>query len=219
MTDPLPGVPGGSQSHGATAAPPPSPWNIANALTVLRILLVPVYGWLLLSDGGANATLRWAATAVFVVAMITDRIDGDIARARNLITDFGKMADPIADKALTGMAFVGLSVIDVIPWWITIVILLREWGITLMRFIVIRHGVMPASRGGKVKTSLQALALTMLSAPLWTLPLAGLWEVLAWIALIGALVVTVVTGVDYVAKAYVLRRDSERTAAKRAARS
>ncbi|MGE9807013.1 MULTISPECIES: CDP-diacylglycerol--glycerol-3-phosphate 3-phosphatidyltransferase [unclassified Janibacter] len=194
----------------------PSPWNLPNALTVLRIILVPVFGWLLLSHGGDSVVHRWLACAVFVGAMITDKVDGDIARSRGLVTNFGKVADPIADKALSGMAFIGLSVLDVIPWWMTVLVLVREWGITLMRFAVIRHGVMPAGRGGKLKTTLQAVALGALSAPLWTLPLAGLWEALAWITLVAAVVVTVVTGVDYVLKAYRLREGSDRTAAKRA---
>ncbi|MCA1783356.1 MAG: CDP-alcohol phosphatidyltransferase family protein, partial [Intrasporangiaceae bacterium] len=131
---------------------PPSPWNIANALTMLRLVLVPLFGWLLLFDGGQSAGYRYLAAACFGAAMITDRIDGDIARSRGLITKFGQIADPIADKALMTMAFVGLSIIDVIPWWVTILVLVREWGITLMRFIVIRHGVMPSGRGGKIKT-------------------------------------------------------------------
>ncbi|MGH3425779.1 MAG: CDP-alcohol phosphatidyltransferase family protein, partial [Nocardioidaceae bacterium] len=139
--------------------PPVSNLNIANALTVLRIALVPVLGWLLLTHGGDVIGYRVAAFVVFVLAMVTDRIDGDIARSRGLVTNFGKIADPIADKALTGMAFVGLSVIGVLWWWVTIVVLVREWGITLMRFVVMRYGVMPASRGGKIKTTLQAVAL------------------------------------------------------------
>ena len=134
-----------------TEAPAPSPWNLPNALTVLRILLVPVFVWLILRDGGDDTASRWWAWAVFTIAIITDRIDGDLARAKGLVTDFGKVADPIADKALTGAGFITLSMIGEIPWWITVVILAREVGITLLRFWIIRHGVMPASRGGKIK--------------------------------------------------------------------
>ncbi|AKU17322.1 CDP-diacylglycerol--glycerol-3-phosphate 3-phosphatidyltransferase [Luteipulveratus mongoliensis] len=191
-----------------------SNWNVANYLTVLRIALVPVFGWLLLADEGESTGLRIAAFVVFTIASITDRIDGDIARARGLVTDFGKVVDPIADKALMGMALVGLSIIGEVPWWITIIILVRELGITALRFAVIRHGVMPASRGGKLKTALQAFAIG-----LFVLPLGGFLHVVAWIVMIAALIVTVVTGVDYVFRAVRLRRTSERTLARKARRS
>lgn len=197
----------------------PSAWNIANGLTVLRLLLVPVFGWLLLWDDGHQAGARWWAFAVFVVAMVTDRIDGDIARSRGLITDFGKVADPIADKALVTMALVGLSMIGDIPWWITVVITVREWGITAMRFWVIRHGVMAAGRGGKVKTLLQALALGFFVLPRFSLPFSGALDLVAWVTLVAALVVTVVTGVDYAVDAFRLRRTSPRAMAKKAARA
>lgn len=196
--------------------PEPSPWNLPNALTVLRILLVPVFAYFLLREGGDDPASRWWALAIFTVAIVTDRIDGDLARSRSLVTSFGKVADPIADKALTGAGFIGLSIIDVIPWWITVLVIARELGITLMRFFVIRHGVMPASRGGKLKTFLQAQALMILMAPLWTLPLARLWEVIGWIILAAAVLVTVLTAVDYVLKAMTLRETSERAAMKRA---
>ena len=129
----------------------PSAWNIANYLTMFRLFLVPVFGWLLLVDDGLSATYRWLAFGVFTVAMITDRIDGDLARSRGLVTNFGKVVDPIADKALVTMALVGLSIIGEVWWWVTIVVLVREWGITAVRFWVIRHGVMAAGRGGKVR--------------------------------------------------------------------
>lgn len=204
---------------GPARVPAPSPWNLPNALTVLRILLVPVFGWLLLSEDGQSTGYRLAAFGVFVVAMITDSVDGDIARRKGLVTDFGKVSDPIADKALVGMGLVALSVIDLVPWWITVVILVREIGITAMRFLVIRHGVMPAGRGGKLKTGLQTAALSMLIFPLTVLPLAGLWQTMAFGLLVAALVVTVVTGVDYVTKARQLRRTSPRAAANRARRA
>jgi len=202
-----------------TPKPPPSPWNIANALTILRICMVPVYGWLLLSEGGHNPTLRWWAAGVFVLAIATDRVDGDLARSRGLITDFGKVADPIADKALMGMAFVGLSVLGELWWWVTALVLVREWGVTLMRFFVIRHGVMPAGRGGKLKTFLQSVTLTLFTLPLWTFPLSTAWTAAAWVTMALAVVVTVVTGLDYVVKAHRLRQTSERALRKRAARA
>jgi CDP-diacylglycerol---glycerol-3-phosphate 3-phosphatidyltransferase len=210
-----PGV-GAARAGSAQPGPPPqaSAWNIANALTVLRIALVPVFGWLLLFDGGHQTRYRILAAGVFVLASITDRIDGDIARARGIVTDFGKVSDPIADKALMGMAFVGLSVLGELPWWVTIVVLVREVGITAMRFVVIRHGVMPASRGGKVKTVLQAVAIG-----LYVLPLSGGWHLAAELVMAAAVVVTVVTGADYVIRARTLRRTSPRAQAKRARRA
>jgi CDP-diacylglycerol--glycerol-3-phosphate 3-phosphatidyltransferase len=198
------------------AQPPPSPWNVANALTVLRILLVPVYGWLLLTQHGENAGMRMWAAAVFCVATATDRVDGELARRRGLITNFGKIADPIADKALMGMAFVGLSVLGELPWWITVVVLLREWGVTVLRFFVIRHGVMPAGRGGKLKTTLQFIGLLLFTLPLWSFPRDQVWHAVAWAILGLAVVVTVVTGLDIMVKALRLRQTSERAAMKRA---
>ncbi|MFN8097077.1 MAG: CDP-diacylglycerol--glycerol-3-phosphate 3-phosphatidyltransferase [Dermatophilaceae bacterium] len=196
-----------------------SNWNLPNALTVGRILLVPVYGWLLLRDGGTDPVWRWWAASIFLVAIVTDRIDGDLARAWNLITNFGKIADPIADKALTGMAFVGLSIIGDLPWWITIVVLVREWGITLLRLVVIRHGVIPAGRGGKLKTTLQSIGLGLFSLPLWTFPLESVWRAVTWSVLIVSVVVTVVTGIDYVIKALTLRQTSPRAQMKRERRA
>jgi CDP-diacylglycerol---glycerol-3-phosphate 3-phosphatidyltransferase len=199
-------------------ASPPSPWNIANALTMFRLVLVPLFGWLLLADGGDSVAYRYLAAVCFTAAMITDRIDGDLARSRGLITKFGQIADPIADKALMTMAFVGLSMIGIVPWWVTAIVLVREWGITLLRVVVIRHGVMPAGRGGKVKTVLQTVAIVMLTLPLETWPLGELLVWLAYAVLAVAVVVTVATGLDYVRDALRLRRTSERTRRKRAAR-
>jgi CDP-diacylglycerol--glycerol-3-phosphate 3-phosphatidyltransferase len=150
-TNPVPRAPGHVHA--------PSAWNVPNALTVLRLVLVPLFVWLLLRDGGNGDGNRLIATAAFVVAIVTDRFDGDIARRWNLVTNFGKIADPIADKALTGAAFIGLSYLGELPWWVTVVVMVREWGVTALRFWVIRQGVMPASRGGKLKTVLQAIAL------------------------------------------------------------
>ena len=191
-----------------------SNWNLPNALTTLRLLLVPVFLWLLLRDGGDDTGSRVAAAAVFAVASATDLLDGEIARRRGLVTTFGKLADPIADKALTGAALIGLSALGDLPWWVTVVILGREIGVTVLRFVVIRHGVIPASRGGKTKTVLQMVAIL-----LYLLPLTGVLASLRWWVMAAALVATVVTGVDYVRKAYVMREGSERTQAKRAARA
>ena len=202
----------------AAAASDPSPWNVANALTVARIVLVPVFGLLLVHDNGDDTAWRLAAWVAFTVAVITDRFDGDIARRRGLVTDFGRMADPIADKALVGTGLVLLSWLGELPWWVTAVVLLRELGITALRIVVIRHGIMPASHGGKVKTVLQSVAIGLYVLPLeaWF----GGWAVsVAWWTMLAAVVVTVFTGVDYVLQAVRLRRGSARTAAKQAGRA
>ena len=141
-------------------------WNLPNVLTGLRIVLVPVYGFALLHDGGSSIAWRCVATLVFVVAMVTDKVDGDIARSRGLVTNFGKIADPIADKAMTGMAFVGLSIVGDVWWWVTVIVLLREWSVTLLRLSILKRVVVAATRSGKVKTVLQVVALTALSLPL-----------------------------------------------------
>lgn len=191
-----------------------SAWNIANALTVLRLLLVPLFLVALMHGDGDDPAWRVLAWFIFAVAVITDRVDGELARRRGLVTDFGRIADPIADKALIGAALVGLSLLDELPWWVTVVVLVREVGVTLLRFFVIRHGVMPASRGGKVKTLLQALGIGLL-----ILPLGGALHALAMGVMYVAVVVTVVTGIDYVLRALRLRRTSERTVMKRARRA
>jgi CDP-diacylglycerol--glycerol-3-phosphate 3-phosphatidyltransferase len=141
-------------------------WNLPNVLTGLRILIVPFFGAALLQDGGDSITWRCVAAVLFFIAMVTDKIDGDIARARGLVTNFGKIADPIADKAMTGMAFVGLSIVGDVWWWVTVIVLLREWSVTLLRLSILRRVVVAAARSGKIKTVLQAVALTALSLPL-----------------------------------------------------
>ncbi len=196
------------------ATPGVSVWNIANALTFVRLLLVPVFAVLLLHDGGTQDGWRIAATVVFAIASLTDRLDGELARRRGLITDLGKIVDPIADKALIGTALVGLSWLGELSWWVTVIVLVRELGVTALRFVVIRHGVMPASRGGKVKTFLQAVAIG-----LYLLPLEGPGQDIAAVVMAAAVVVTVVTGADYVARAIRLRRTSERAQRKRAERA
>lgn len=184
-----------------------SNWNAANMLTLLRLALVPVFAVVLFADGGHNAGWRIAAWAVFAVASITDRIDGEIARRRQLVTELGKLADPIADKALMGAALIGLSALDDLPWWVTIVVLARELGVTGLRFWVLRHGVIPASRGGKVKTLVQAVAIGLYVLPLW-----HLLHVAAQVIMAAALVLTITTGIDYVARAVSLRRRARQSA-------
>ena len=185
--------------------------NIANQLTILRLLLVPVFAVALLWDDGGNRSWRVAAWAIFAVASWTDRIDGQLARSRGLVTSFGKLADPIADKALTGTALIGLSILDLLPWWVTVIVVVRETLVTLLRFWVIRHGVIPASRGGKLKTLLQGIAIG-----LYVLPLSGWLGTARAVVMVVAVAVTVITGIDYVARALTLRQTSERAAMKRA---
>jgi CDP-diacylglycerol---glycerol-3-phosphate 3-phosphatidyltransferase len=165
-------------------------------LTAVRLVLVPVFLFALFADGGYETRWRIAAFVVFAVAMLTDRFDGALARNYGMITEFGKLADPIADKALLGAALIGLSLLHELPWWITVVILVREIGVTVLRFVVLHRGVIPASRGGKLKTLVQAIAIG-----LFILPLSGVWHVVAMAVMAVAIVLTVVTGIDYVAQA------------------
>jgi CDP-diacylglycerol--glycerol-3-phosphate 3-phosphatidyltransferase/cardiolipin synthase len=182
----------------------PSVWNPANALTVLRILLVPGFVVALLWDDGQNVALRVLALALFLVAAATDRLDGWLARRNDLVTDVGKLLDPIADKLLMGAALVCLSILGDLQWWVTVVILVRELGITVMRFFLLRYLVLPASKGGKVKTVLQTVAIALFLLPLGRLP--GWLTVVAWVAMSAAVLLTVVTGLDYVRTAVRVRR-------------
>ncbi|MCX5340403.1 CDP-diacylglycerol--glycerol-3-phosphate 3-phosphatidyltransferase [Streptomyces atratus] len=200
---------------GTAAVNQASLWNIANLLTMLRLVLVPGFVMLLLHNGGYDPVWRSFAWAAFAIAMITDLFDGHLARTYNLVTDFGKIADPIADKAIMGAALICLSYLGDLPWWVTGVILFREIGITLMRFWVIRHAVIPASRGGKMKTLAQGTAVGM-----YVLALTGPLATLRFWVMAVAVVLTVVTGLDYVRQAVVLRRQglaAERAAAEEAA--
>ena len=145
---------------------PGSNLNLPNALTALRILMVPFFAWALLQDGGDSITWRLVAWGIFIGAMVTDKIDGDLARKHNLVTNFGKIADPIADKAITGMALIALSLVGDVWWWVTILVLLREWSVTLLRLSILKQVVIAAAASGKLKTTLQAIALGGLVLPL-----------------------------------------------------
>lgn len=178
---------------------PASTGNVANIITVVRILMAPVFIWLLLDDGGELGYLRYIAAGLFVLAIVTDTVDGILARRQNLVTDFGKILDPIADKVLIGGALVALSILGELWWWVTIVILIREFGITIFRFAVIRTRVIPAVASGKLKTVLQAVAISLLLFPFWTV--VGEWEHwLGGVVMAVALVLTVVSGIDFVVK-------------------
>nr|WP_051799689.1 CDP-diacylglycerol--glycerol-3-phosphate 3-phosphatidyltransferase [Catenuloplanes japonicus] len=185
-----------------TAAEPPEAaiHNPANILTLLRLVLVPVFVVLVVWSEFDESLLQALACAVFVIASLTDFVDGWVARRFGYVTKLGKVADPIADKALTGAALVLFSLYGLLPWWATGVILVREWGITLLRLWVIRYGVIAASRGGKLKTALQTLAIV-----LYLCPLPGWMDTIAEWVMWAAVAVTVITGVDYVRQAVRLR--------------
>ncbi|MCT9821502.1 CDP-diacylglycerol--glycerol-3-phosphate 3-phosphatidyltransferase [Microbacterium sp. W1N] len=173
------------------------PRQLPNAITIVRILCAPVFLWMLLADGGTDSALRWWAAVLFIVAIATDGIDGYLARRYEIVTDLGKLLDPIADKALTGCAFVGLSILAELPWWVTIIVLVREVGITVYRFAVVSDHVLAAAWMGKLKTVAQAVALSLALLPLWTV--VGDWihvvnTVTMWIAVI----LTVASGLDYI---------------------
>jgi CDP-diacylglycerol--glycerol-3-phosphate 3-phosphatidyltransferase len=188
----------------ATAVPT---LNLANLLTLSRLAMVPLFVAALFAGDGSDTFWRSIATALFAVASFTDQVDGWVARRYGLITDFGKIADPIADKALIGAALIGLSALGELGWWVTIVIAIREIGVTLLRFWVIRHGVIPASRGGKAKTLTQVAAITA-----YLLPLPDSANIVRWVLMGLAVVLTVITGMDYVFRAVRLRAAGLRAA-------
>lgn len=176
--------------------------QLPNAITIARILCAPVFLWLLLADAGAGGGLRWAAGIVFIVAIATDGVDGYIARRFNIVSDLGKLLDPIADKALTGVAFVGLSILGELDWWVTIVVLVREIGITVYRFMVVSDHVLAAAWMGKLKTVAQAVALSIALLPLASLSDAPVWQSTVWwagtVTMTIAVVLTIASGIDYV---------------------
>lgn len=189
-------------SRGETTA---SAGNVANIITVLRILLAPVFIWMLLTDAGDDGLFRYLAAGLFILAIVTDAVDGFLARSRNLVTDQGKLLDPIADKVLIGGALIGLSILGELPWWVTIVILLREVGITVLRLALLRDHVIPAGVLGKVKTWVQAIAI---SAALLPLPsLFGEWmNVVNLVLMTAAVVLTLVSGAEYLWAAWAADR-------------
>ncbi|AWB95207.1 CDP-diacylglycerol--glycerol-3-phosphate 3-phosphatidyltransferase [Agromyces badenianii] len=183
-------------------------WNLPNAITVVRILAAPVFFWMLLADEGADGWLRWAAAVLFILAIATDGIDGHIARSRGLVTDLGKILDPIADKLLTSGALICLSILGELPWWVTAIIVVREVGITVWRLVELRRGnVVPASSGGKLKTVVQSVAISFALVPLWTF--LGDW--VYWVngvLMTAAVVLTLWSGLLYVRDAVRLARTS-----------
>jgi CDP-diacylglycerol--glycerol-3-phosphate 3-phosphatidyltransferase len=180
---------------------PASTGNVANIVTVVRIFMAPAFLWLLLADDREFGPLRYLAAGLFILAIVTDSVDGLLARRQNLVTDFGKILDPIADKVLTGGALVALSLLGELPWWVTLVILVRELGITAFRFAVLRSRVIPASRGGKIKTIVQAVAISFALVPLWEL-FGGWVHTVNTVLMTAAVVATVATGLDYLYRAW-----------------
>lgn len=167
--------------------------NLPNSITIARILLLPLCAYTLFKNGGDDTNWRIVSFLLFFFVGMTDLLDGKLARSRNSVTEFGKLLDPIADKALIGTALIGLSILEILPWWVTIVILVREIGITIFRFAVIKRGVIPANRGGKIKTTVQNLAAGFYILPLGT---SLTWFRESFMGL--ALILTVVTGIWYV---------------------
>ena len=173
--------------------------SVPNLLTGLRLVLVPVFLLFLFVGDGHETASRITAFVVFAVAVITDRLDGSLARSYGVVSEFGKLADPIADKMLIGAALIGLSMLGDLPWWLTVLILARELGVTALRFAVLHRGVIPASRGGKLKTLVQAVAIGLFILPLHHWP--PVWTTVAWAVMWAAIVLTVLTGIDYVVSA------------------
>jgi CDP-diacylglycerol--glycerol-3-phosphate 3-phosphatidyltransferase len=176
--------------------------QLPNAITIARILCAPIFLWMLLADAGEDGGLRWAAAGLFIVAIATDGVDGYIARRYNIVSDLGKLLDPIADKVLTGVAFVGLSILGELDWWVTIVVLLREIGITVYRFIVVSDHVLAAAWMGKLKTVFQSIALSIALLPLASLSDAAAWQSAVWwasvVTMTIAVVLTIASGIDYI---------------------
>ncbi|WP_345802118.1 CDP-diacylglycerol--glycerol-3-phosphate 3-phosphatidyltransferase [Microbacterium sp. AZCO] len=173
------------------------PRQLPNTITIVRILCAPIFLWMLLADGGADGPLRWWAAVLFIVAIATDGIDGWIARRNDIVTNLGKLLDPIADKVLTGFAFIGLSILGELPWWVTAIVLIREIGITVYRFMVVSDHVLAAAWMGKLKTLAQGVALSLALLPLWTLVGDWIWWVNG-VTMTIAVVLTITSGIDVV---------------------
>lgn len=174
----------------------PDDLNLPNTITILRILLLPFCIYALFKNGGDDFTWRIIAWSLFFVVGMTDILDGKLARSRNSVTEFGKLLDPIADKAVIGSAMISLSILGFLPWWITAFILFREIGITIFRLIVMNKGVIPANRGGKIKTLFQSFAVGFYILPL---PDSLYWFRNIFMAI--AIVLTFLTGFWYLAAA------------------
>lgn len=177
------------------------PRQLPNAITIARIPLAIVFFVLLLlggTDGLAHPALRWVAGALFILAISTDWVDGYLARKYDLVSDFGKLWDPIADKLLTGAGFIGLAILGEVWWWLVLIILVREWGITVHRFIVAKEHIVAAAWMGKIKTTVQAVALSWGLLPLHVLIGIPAWSIVTTVLMIAALILTILSGIDYI---------------------
>ena len=168
-----------------------------NFITVARVLLVPVGAYTLFKNGGDDQSWRIISWWVFFLLGLSDILDGKLARSRNSITEFGKFLDPVADKVLIGTAMISLSILGHMPWWITIIIMVREVGITVFRLTVINRGVIPANKGGKIKTTMQNFAVGF-----YVLPLNSSWFWFRDGFMYIAIVLTIFTGAYYVKSAF-----------------
>ena len=169
--------------------------NLPNLLTVSRLVAVPFCAYALFKDGGSNSTWRIIAWCGFFLVGLTDFFDGRLARSRNTITSLGTFLDPVADKVAIGTAMIGLSVQHKLWWIVTIAILAREIGVTILRIAVIKNGVIPASKGGKLKAMMQGFGIGF-----YILPLPHL---LSWprdIFMAATVAITFTTGIDYFRK-------------------
>jgi CDP-diacylglycerol--glycerol-3-phosphate 3-phosphatidyltransferase len=177
------------------------PRQLPNAITIARIPLAVLFFILLLLAGAFGAddlVLRWVAGVIFVVGISTDWVDGYLARRYDIVSDFGKLWDPIADKLLTGAGFLGLAILGEVPWWIVVIILIREWGITIHRFTIVHEHVVAAAWMGKIKTVVQGVALGWALLPLHVLVGMPVWTTITLVLMVLALLLTVVSGIDYI---------------------
>ena len=178
-----------------------NPWNLPNAITMARILAVPFFIWSLVSFSDNESPMRWISELIFIVIMASDGIDGAIARKRGIVTDLGKLLDPIADKALLGGALVTLSMLGEIAWWVTIVILVRELGITVYRLVVVNQRVIAASSGGKMKTIFQGVMVGFIVSPLTAWFPYDWYRILEQSLVLISVALTVYSGLQYVVAA------------------
>ena len=170
-----------------------------NFITVARLVFVPVGAYTLFKNGGNDPLWQYISWIVFFLLGLSDILDGNLARSRNSITELGKFLDPVADKVMIGTAMISLSILNRLPWWITIVILVREVGITIFRLAVIKRGVIAANKGGKIKSTFQNFGVGF-----YVLPLS---ENLFWFRdgfMLIAVALTIVTGFYYVQSAFKL---------------
>lgn len=169
--------------------------NLPNKLTILRVIMIPFFVLFLMMDGGTNSTYRYIAAAIFIVASLTDLLDGNIARKYNLVTNFGKFMDPLADKLLVCSALICLIELGQLPAWMVIIIISREFIISGFRLVASDNGVViAASYWGKFKTTFQMVAVVLL---IFNIPaLSMVTTAVVWIAV----ALTVISLVDYIAK-------------------